>query len=550
MQGIAESGSIRNAVVHDGSGRAPFAADVAIGGGRIVAVVPPGRGAAPTLVDASGLALSPGFIDIHSHSDMAVAHPAAAEILAPFLLQGITTQVVGNCGLGVAPAPPARRASLEAFMTLIIPPDAAIAWEDFGGYLRRVEELGPPLNVVALAAHGALRNAILGAEPGPARGDALDAMRAELVACLEAGAFGLSAGLIYPPGMWADTEELVELARPVARVGRLFACHIRGSSELAVDATRELIEIGERSGVRVQHSHHEAFGPGYWHLARETMALERFARARGIDIASDVIPYHAVNTTLLAIFPPWALAGGVDALCERLGGPDASRIEREIAERVPAWPPWEDGWAHNLVGAGGWDNIVILHAASPAHAGWIGRNLTEIADAEGRSPFRCASELVRAARGDVMARYHAISGAPGEDGVLRDLLTEERHAVGVDVILKGEGVAHPGGYGAVPRLLGEYARDRGWLGLADAVRKVTALPAERLGLFDRGRIVPGAAADLVLFDPARIGEAGSYRRPDRTPHGLERVLVNGRTVVSRGRVLEGRAGRVLRAGAP
>jgi N-acyl-D-aspartate/D-glutamate deacylase len=491
--------------------------------------------------------LCPGFIDIHSHSDMAVAHPAAAEILEPFLRQGITTQVVGNCGLGVAPAPRARRTSLEGFMALIQAPGARIEWEDFAGYLAFVEATGPPLNVVALAAHGALRNAVLGAEPGPARGDALAAIGAELDDCLAAGAFGLSAGLIYPPGMWSDTDELVALAHRVAAIGGLFACHVRGSSELAVDATRELIEIAARSGVRTQHSHHEAFGTGFWHLARETMALEREARGRGIDIASDVVPYHAVNTTLLAIFPPWALAGGVAALCERLQGPGAAQIEREIAEHVPAWPPWDDGWAHNLVGAGGWDNVVILHARSAAHAAWVGRNLAEIAEAEGRTPFGCASELVVASRGDVMARYHAISGAPGEDGILRELLSEQQHAVGVDVILKGQGVAHPGGYGAVPRLLGEYARGRGWIGLADAIRKVTSLPADRLGIADRGRVVPGAAADLVLFDPHRIGEAGSYRHPDRPPHGIERVILNGRTVVSRGVLVDGRAGRVLRS---
>jgi len=348
--------------------------------------------------------------------------------------------------------------------------------------------------------------------------------------------------------MWADTEELIALARPVAAAGGLFACHVRGSSELAVDATRELLEIGERTGVRLQHSHHEAFGPDHWHLARETMALERSARARGVDVAADVIPYHAVNTTLLAIFPPWALAGGVGALCERLSGADADRIEREIVDTVPSWPPWPDGWAHNLVGAGGWDNVVILQTGSSAHAGWLGRDLAEIARAENRTPFACACEIVIAAHGDVMARYHAISGAPGEEGVLRELLTEERHAVGVDVILKGQGVAHPGGYGAIPRLLGQYVRDRSWLGLADAIRKVTSLPADRLGIVDRGRVVPGAAADLVLFDPRRIGEAGSYSCPDRPPHGIERVVINGRTAVRRGELVDGRAGQVLRFG--
>jgi N-acyl-D-aspartate/D-glutamate deacylase len=543
------TGVIRNAALYDGTGAPPRQADVAIVGDRIAGIEAAGAGDGSTLLDASGLCLCPGFIDIHSHSDMALAHPRVDELLEPFLAQGLTTQVIGNCGLGVAPAPSASRDGLAAFMALIIPDGTEFRWESFAEYLDYLESNGPPLNVVPLAAHGALRNAVLGAAPGPARGDDLAAIGALLRDCLAAGAFGLSAGLIYPPGMWADTEELVELARTVAIHDGLFACHVRGSSELAIEATRELIEIGRRAGVRVQHSHHEAFGPGYWHLARETMAMERQARAQGIDIASDVIPYHAVNTTLLAVFPPWALAGGVDALCRRLRGPEAAKIERDIGRTVPAWPPWDDGWAHNLVRAGGWDNIVILQAGSAAHGGWIGRNLQQIADDEARTPFACAADLIVASRGNVMARYHAISGAPGEDGVLRDLLTEQTHAVGVDVILKGEGVSHPGGYGAVPRLLGHYARERGWLGLAEAIRKVTALPAERLGLGDRGRIVPGAAADLVLFDAERIGEAGSYGHPDRPPHGISRVLVNGRIAIADGRLEDGRAGAVLRRGA-
>lgn len=540
--------TIHNATVYDGAGGAPRRADVRVGGGRVLALAPAGSAPARSGdLDADGLAVCPGFIDIHGHSDMAVTHPQAPDLLEPFLLQGITTQAIGNCGLGVAPAPLERRELLRSFMALILPAGARWHWESFAEYLGYVEAVGPPLNVVPLVPHGALRCAVRGGEPGPPTESELARMRELLRDALAAGAAGMSAGLIYPPGLWADTAELVALAREVAAADGIVTCHVRGSSELAVAATGELIEIGRRAGVRVQHSHHEAFGPEYWHLARETLAMEDRARAAGLDVASDVIPYHAVNTTLLAIYPPWALAGGPTALCARLGEPAArARIEQEIREREARWPPWQDGWAHNLIRAGGWDNVVLLQVGSERHSSWVGRSLGELARAERTTPFACAAAVTTASGGAVMARYHAVSGAPGNDGVLRDLLAHPAHAVAVDVILKGEGVAHPGGYGAVPRLLGHYARGRGWFSLAEGIRKATSLPADRLGLHDRGRLGPGQAADIVLFDPDAIAETGSWSRPDRPPAGIHAVLVNGRLVVRDGRRVEGRVGRVLR----
>jgi N-acyl-D-aspartate/D-glutamate deacylase len=540
---------LRHAHLHDGTGKAATAADVVIEGGYVAAILPPGTApASGRSVEAEGLCLAPGFVDIHSHSDGALAHPAAAELLEPFLLQGITTQVIGNCGLGIAPAPPERRRELAAFMALIIPEGMDFAWASFAEYLDYLEARPLPLNVAALAPHGSLRCSVTGAESGPARGTALDRIGDALRAALDAGAFGLSAGLIYPPGMWADTEELVELCRVVAAAEGVFACHVRGSSELAIDAERELLEIGARTGVRLQHSHHEAFGPGYWNLARETLQMEDAARRKGIDVASDVVPYHAVNTTLLAILPPWCLAGGIEALCARLAQPQLlARIDDEVHHRVPTWPPWDDGWAHNLVRAGGWDDIVPLQARSESHCGWLGRNLAETAAREAKSPFQCAVELIVASEGDVMARYHGISGAPGDEGTLRELLAHPHHSIGVDVILKGTGVAHPGGFGAMPRVLGHYGRDAGWLDTATAVRKVTSQPADRIGI-PRGRIEVGADADLVLFDPATVGERGTYAQPDRPPRGIEHVFLNGTQVVSQGTLIAHGGGRVLRRG--
>ncbi|MFQ5743976.1 MAG: amidohydrolase family protein [Acidobacteriota bacterium] len=538
---------ICNGTLYDGCGGPPRRGDLLVEDGRIVAVgEAKAAGGAGRILDAEGLAVCPGFIDIHSHSDLALLHREAPDLLGPFIAQGITTQVIGNCGLGVAPAPPAQRSTLAAFMALIAPAGVEWTWSSYQQYLSALKHARPPLNVVPLVAHGALRCAVLGATPGPARGRHLEAMATELEAALRAGAFGLSAGLIYPPGLWADTEELARLCRMVAAVDGLFACHVRGSSEVALEAERELLTLGERTGVRLQHSHHEAFGAPYWHLARSTLAMEDEARGQGIDIASDVIPYHAVNTSLLAVYPPWALAGGVEELCGRLARPaERDRIGLEIAGRIPHWPPWEDGWAHNLVRATGWENIVLLQAASPAHTGWLGKSFTAIGEGEGKPPFLCAAEITRAAKGNVMARYHGVAGAPGDDGVLGDLLRHPQHAIGVDVILKGDGVPHPGGYGAMPRVLGHYARQRGWFSLQEAIRKATSLPASRLGLADRGRLAPGSMADLVIFDGQSICERGSYEAPRRRPQGIHWVLINGEVALESGELTGRRCGSVL-----
>ncbi len=539
--------AIRNAVIYDGSGGQPRLGDIVIDSGRIDSIGTPGSAPSAAALDVDGLAVCPGFIDIHGHSDAALTHPEAPDLLGPFLQQGITTQVIGNCGLGVAPAPAARRDALHAFMALIVPRGTDLAWETFAEYMAYLEATGPPLNIAALAAHGAIRYAVMGGAASSASDHELEAMSALVREALEAGAFGLSAGLIYPPGMWSDTDEIAALCAPVAAVDGLFGCHVRGSSELAIHAERELLEIGQRTGVRLQHSHHEAFGPGYWHLTRETIRLEDAARRRGVDVGSDVIPYHAVNTTLLAIFPPWALADGVPQLCEKLPSKAyRRRVQRDIESCVPSWPPWDGGWAHNLVGAGGWDDIVLLQAASDTHRSWLGRSLAEIAKRTLSTPLDCAAEIVAASGGDVMARYHGISGAPDDDGALRQLLAHPHHSVAVDVILKGDGVAHPGGYGAIPRVLGHYARGEGWFDLSEGIRKATSLPAERLRLTDRGRLAPGYAADAVLFDPEQIGERGTFADPDQKPSGVHAVLVNGTLVVRDGVRLPCRPGTVLR----
>src|SRR5687767_9107266 len=308
--------------VIDGSGGPGVAADVGVSDGRITAIGDLGQVDGADRVDASGLTVAPGFIDIHSHSDFLVPAPEHGEILSPFLAQGITTIVTGNCGYSPAPVNPATADELDSYTTFLRGPDLPRAWDTFGAYLGYLDEAGVALNVVPLVAHGALRIGQVGFQGRDLEPQEQAAMKHSLQQSMEDGAFGLSSGLLYAPGIFAPPEEIEELASGLKGYDGIYTSHIRGSSETLLSATKEVIRVGELNGIRTQHSHIEAFGKPHWPKIDTIVGLHEAARERGVDTGFDVIPYVAANTTLLAIFPPWSLAGGVDALLERLRDPE------------------------------------------------------------------------------------------------------------------------------------------------------------------------------------------------------------------------------------
>jgi N-acyl-D-amino-acid deacylase len=537
--------------VIDGSGGLGVAADVAISGGRITAVGDLGQWDGAQRVDASGLTVAPGFIDIHSHSDFLVPAPEHGEILSPFLAQGITTIVTGNCGYSPAPVNPATADELDSYTTFLRGPDLPRAWNGFGAYLDYLDESTVALNVVPLVAHGALRIEQVGFQGRGLEPSEQAAMKRSLQQSMEDGAFGLSSGLLYAPGIFAPPEEIEELASGLKGYDGIYTSHIRGSSETLLSATKEVIRVGELNGIRTQHSHIEAFGKAHWPKIETIVGLHEAARERGVDTGFDVIPYVAANTTLLAIFPPWSLAGGVDALLERLRNPEQrQRVKRSIDEDIPGWPCWIPGaWPHNLAEATGWDNISLLWVESQANKDLEGRTIPEIAMARGTDPFEAAADIVLEEGGHAMALYVGVSGDLEDDAGLRSLLQHPWASIETDAILTGRGVPHPAAYGAFPRVLGHFARDLGLFSVEEAIRKMTSLPAERLGLTRRGLVKEGYAADLVVFDAATVDDNTSYRDPSAAPSGIEYVLVNGEVVV-RGGVADTnrRAGTVLRRG--
>jgi N-acyl-D-aspartate/D-glutamate deacylase len=501
-------------------------------------------------IDASGLVVAPGFVDLHSHADLIVLGPRPVQesLLGAKIAQGVTSIVVGNCGLGVAPATPEAARTLAGINGWMTPDGVAPGALSVGEYLDGLEQSGVALNVATLVPHGPLRISAMGlagGEPTPAQ---LDEMRGRLAEALDAGALGLSTGLIYPPGMYATTDELVDLARVVAGRDALFTSHVRGSSETLLDATRELIEVARESGAAVHHSHLEAVGERHWPDVAAVLRLEDEARASGVRVSHDVFPYTRAATMMSAVFPPWALEGGVDELLRRLEEPRArERLRREIATSVPEWPPWtEGGWPHNLVGAVGWDGIVIASVGPAGPADLTGRSLADVAAERGADPFDVVADLMLAERGRVGQLVDEISGRGDRIDALLAILAHPAAAVISDAEDYGRGVPHPAHAGAFARAL-RLNRERGLVPLEEMVRRMTGYPAAIARLADRGVLREGAFADVVVFDAGRVADLADWDDPRRKASGVEWVIVNGRVVVERGEYRGGFAGRVLRA---
>jgi N-acyl-D-amino-acid deacylase len=523
---------IRNGRVLDGTGAAEVRSDLAIRGGKIA-----GLGEAleaDEVIDASGKIVAPGFIDLHSHGDLVLAWPSEERLslLEGRIAQGITTEIVGNCGLGASPLFGAATEILPRINGWMTPASYRWSWRGIGDYLSHLERVGLPMNVGTLAPHGPLRLGVHSLAPGETTGAERRLMAEALDEALEEGAFGLSAGLIYPPGMYTSSEELSFLAKRVARSGGLFTCHVRGSSETLLDAVSEILKIAQETGVRVHHSHAEAVGRRHWPKLVRFLEMEETARAEGIRVSADMFPYTVAATMMLAIFPPWSLEGGLPHLVERLKDErERERIRVSIETVSPSWPPWrEGGWPHNLVKAVGWDRIRVATVGSDRNRAAEGMTLEELGRARGRDPFDAISDLMIEEDGNVGQFVEDISG---EEGIAA-LVKQPEIAFITDANDYGKGKPHPAAYGSFPRVLGRYVRGERLLSLAEAVRRMTSLPASILGLPDRGVLREGASADLVVFDPEAIEDRATLEEPRRRARGVDTVLVNGKAVYRAG----------------
>ncbi|HET9491497.1 MAG TPA: D-aminoacylase [Methylomirabilota bacterium] len=523
---------VEGATVIDGTGTAGGRTDLGIRDETIVALGDLSRESAGRTIHAAGRVVAPGFIDMHSHSDWRLWDNRRAESK---IRQGVTTEVVGNCGFSPAPVSAEHLEDLRGF-ALYLPRGMDFRWRSVGEYLDAFDGEGTGLNVIQLVGHGTLRVAAMGFARRPPSAGELGLMQRMLEAAVEDGAWGLSTGLIYAPGSYATTDEIVAVARGARRRG-FYASHIRGEGSTLVTAVDEAIRIGREADLPVQVSHIKAAGRPNW--GQVGAALDRIdaAVADGLDVTADCYPYTASSTTLRTLLPDWALEGGIDAMLARLRDPETrQRVRRDVVSPANG---------QSLVDRIGWENIMVASCTRRKDA--EGRRLSEVGIARGLDPLDAALELIA----DEDGRGYVILFQLDEQDVRR-ALQHPRVMVGSDGSSLapngplGEGKPHPRSYGTFPRVLGEYAREQRVLSLAQAVHKMTGLPARRLGLKDRGIIRVGARADLVVFDPKLVADRATYGDPHRYPAGIEHVMVNGRLVVRDGEHTGSLPGRVLR----
>ena len=495
---------IRGATVHDGTGAPGRRADVAIDGERIAAVGPGlPRGDGRETIDGDGLVLAPGFIDLHSHADFTLpAFPEARNSLT----QGVTSEVIGNCGFSPAPVELERR------------PRGQAARADrrhrarAGLQLAVVRRLPrpyldakrPAVNVMALVGHSALRIAAMGMDDRPATPAELAEMRRLLRESIDQGAWGFSTGLVYPPGSYGGTDEVIEIGRALTETNALYASHIRNESDDVHVALKEALDIGRTLGVRTEISHLKAAGRQNHGRLPELVGMLDEARASGLDVHSDGYPYDAGSTMLNQLIPPWAHDGGVEALVERLRSPEQrARMRHDIEHGLPGW--------QNLVRAAGtWDRIIVASVTRPDLAWAQGKTVAELASAAGAEPLEWTMDFLVE---DFGAPVMIIRFMDPRD--VDVAMTTPTEGMGSDqlAVTTDDARVHPRCYGTFVRFLAQYVRERNLVPMEQAIHRMTGMAAAVVGVRDRGRIAEGLAADLVLFDPSTVADRSTYDEP-------------------------------------
>ena len=519
---------IRNATLVDGTGAPARPADVGISGDRIEVIGSlPEDIEARTMIDAAGKVLCPGFVDIHTHSDLSLVADGAGESK---LLQGVTTEVVGNCSFAAFPIEPSRldlHADHLARATTAITP----WWTDLDGYADALHEEGLAINVAPLAGHGTLRVAAMGVDQRPPTSDELARMERDLTVALDQGAFGMSTGLTHVPSAYAAFDEVAALARVLASRGALYATHSRVSGTLERGSVGEAIDLGRETGVTVEFSHLAINNPSRWGTGTELVELFDEARESGIDIFFDVYPYHASSSSLTQYLPPWLQAGGTEAMRSRLADPAARH--RALYDMTEGWfggIPWL------------WDRFVI----SDSSDGYgVAKSLEGLAYETGVDPYELTPQLCeRYGNGLQVVLFYRTE----ED--VQAFLAHPLAVVGSDgnavPIHQPQARPHPRNFGTFPRVLGRYTREKGILSLEEAVRKMSAEPARRLGLTNRGVVREGAIADIVVFDPETVIDTTDFGQTPTAPIGIDVVVVSGTVMVDDGVISTDRPGHVLR----
>ncbi len=513
---------IRNAKVVDGSGSPWFESDIGIAGNLISKIGRLSQGREE--IDASGKVVSPGFIDVHTHSDLPLIVDPRAESK---IRQGVTTEVVGNCGTSAAPLSPETLAEKQSRLQLY-DPSLEVDWTTMDEYLLRLERQGVAVNFLTLVGHGTIRQIVMGMRADAPTDEEMSRMKRLIEESMAAGAIGLSTGLIYPPSNFAETREIIDLAKVVSRLGGFYFTHMRGDEPEAVE---EVINIAREAGISCQIAHLH----GYYENAQ---CIEE-AREEGLDITFDQYPYTAGSSGLKALIPSWAHEGGKEELLARLKRDDLrDRIRDEIKKQ---------GLMERL--SLGWSEVVVSMVVSEKNKAYEGKSISEIAKSRGQDEFDTLFDLLIEENADASM----ITFCWTEEGVRNTMRSSAAMVAsdGSSLCATGplsKGKPHPRNYGNFVRILAKYVREEKVLSLEHAIRQMTSTPANRLRLWNRGLIRPQMHADLVIFDEAEVGDAATFENPHQYAKGIEHVIVNGEIELRAGERTEKLAGKVLRFG--
>jgi dihydroorotase/N-acyl-D-amino-acid deacylase len=525
---------IRGGHVIDGAGNPWIKADVGIRAGHIARIGRLEGAQAARVIDATGQVVAPGFIDMHTHSEYVLLYDGNAQSK---IRQGVTTEVFGEA---TSPGP-IEGPGVDPNKELLKPLRIDLTWDDLDGYFQRLMKTRSSVNVASYVSACQVRYDVVGFENQPPTADEMEKMRRLVASSMEQGAVGLADALEATCG-YAKTDELIEEAKVVAKYGGIYGTHLRGEGDAVLDSIREAIEIGEKANLPVEIFHIKVAGSNNWGRMPELIALINSARARGVDINANQYPYIAANHPTLPLLPPWALEGGVDKTMERLLDPQLRlRIRHDIENGLPDWN------SNYVRQSGGWRGIVIGATHTEKNASLPGKNLEEIGRMREKDPANAFFDLLVEEHGQVTCMPFMMNEKDVQTALREPWvdIASDGSSLSAEGLLSA-GHPHPRNFGTFPRILGHYVREEKILTLEDGVRRMTSLPAQRLGLKDRGLLREGYWADVVVFDPDRIGDTATFASPKQYPAGINYVVVNGRVVIDLGKHTGERPGMVLR----